>query len=324
MHDNFYQRINAARSYFDGTKYPTIGPSFAAYQARNEHAAVDEVYSAWNRGWFSDGFNGSSGLGSDFTLAGDVSYTDFVTNAFSLNTNCFRLLASVSVTVSNGGRIHNNGADAVGLVGGVAATAASLGSGTNGANGNNSGAAGASSSNITQRGIGGRGGNGGAGTTGAAGVSGTVAAPTAADGTYHQLPTVVTGHLLNSGPSGNPSILRTGTGGAAGGGFAGVDSGSGGAPAGLVVVSSPIIIIVGSGQIQSKGGAGSNAAAGSGSNGSGGGGGGGGGNIFLFSRELFTAVSALIVTGGLKGLKSPGTTATDGVDGSPGFYMVIS
>lgn len=289
---------------------------------------------------FGDGSDGSNATLSG-TLSRDMFYTS-VTVTGTLNTAGFRIFASVSCTVANGGTLQNNGGNASTFTGGTGAAGGSLPAGINGVSGPNGGTGtnnptgnpgntGTTGTSVTHAvGVagtsnGGNGGNNGFGGS-TAGAGGTVTAPS------NSLHASVTGYLFYDGATQMSISASSGSGGSGASGFgrSGTDSGGvggkgggAGGQGGVVWISAKAITINSGGVVQALGGNGGTGQVGGGASGGGGGsdggsggaGGGGGsggqGGVVFLKYSSFTNNGSILVTAGSGGNGGLGGNGVD-------------
>lgn len=253
------------------------------------------------------GFTTTTGVAPNlvYTLSRDVFATTFsLSTGKTLNTNGFRVFATISLTYA--GALRNDGNNAAGTTPGATNGTSALGYVQGTAGGGSSATVGTVGVSQIVNGMGGAGGAGGAGSGGAGANGGT-----AATGGGTQLRNAIqafTGVTMASAKIGSGA----GGGGAGGDGAAG---GTGGGGAGAMLIASPYIDGTG-GTLSAQGGNGSN---GAGTN-QGGGGGGGGGWIVAIYRTLVT-LGTTSVLGGTHGTKTG--TGVNGGDGNPGNLIQI-
>ncbi len=246
------------------------------------------------------------------TLTADVAYTTLIVpDGTVLQTNGFKVGASVSITIGSTGVIRSNGADGVDDVAGAGASGGSLGAGTAGGTGGSFGAGSAGVAPVADTSAGSSGGAGGAGDGGAGGAAGVPDPPNAIQGSINLgLPhhAVVIGA---NGGAGGLIVLSGGTGGGGGAGN-GVNrpGGGGGGGAGVLVLSTPKLI--NNGTIEAVGGDGGDGTV---ANNTGGGGGGGGGLVISIARSR-SGSGTISVAGGGGG--AAGGTGVAGAAGSTG------
>ena len=281
---------------------------------------------------FGDGSDGSNSTLSG-TLSRDMFYTTVVITG-TLNTNGYRIFASVSCRVANGGIAQNNGGagDSAGN-GGAGGAGGSLPAGIAGVNGPvggtgtsnpipNAGHSGTTGTSVTHSvgaagtsngGTGGDTGQGGGG----AGSGGTV---TAGNNSLHAS---ITGYLFYDGSTQMSLSASSGSGGSGGGGIgrnstdvggSGGKGGGAGGQGGVVWIASKSITIDSGGIVQALGGNGGNGQTGNNASGggnpgsdggSGGGGGGGGaggqGGVVFLKYSSYTNNGSVLVTAGSGG-----------------------
>jgi hypothetical protein len=262
-------------------------------------------------GYFGDGSDGDSVLGSDLTLTRDMHFETLDTGGFDVFTKNFRLFCRTELIVRNGSRVHSDGADGVADAGGAFLAHQTVAGG--GAGGAGTGAAGGATGNSL-------GGNGGAGGNGfgAGGAGGVATALVNGVTKPRQLPEAATLRTTGFGIGGGYDYMEGG-GGGGGGDTNGIEppgnrpGGGGGAGGNICMVSALAITIETSGVIGANGGDGADGPDPTAD--IGGGGGGGGGALSLVYHTLVNN-GTLEALGGAGGLGRG--TGTNGAAGSVG------
>lgn len=269
-------------------------------------------------GWYGTGQDGAHTVVGTETLTYDAQYTTLVVPAGAiLQTDGFRIYATVSVEVEPGGTIRHNGTTATGTGGAGGANGNSLTGGANGGSGSTG--TGANGSSAANQPLGmpantSNGGNGGAALN-AGGTGGTTTFASASGNPYFYTFLAIRNRMgMTTGASGvGTSPVSTGCGGGGGGGSgAGNSGGGGGGGAGTIAIIAPLI--TNNGAIEARGG---NGAPGQSGN-SGGGGGGGGGRVVIVGDLVGTAPDVSGGTGGA-GLG----TGNAGANGNDGYVITV-
>jgi len=253
-------------------------------------------------GLFGDGSDGEVTIAAagTTTLDRDMFYSILtVPDTAILNTGGFRIYATKSVTVANGGTITRAGNPGSGTTAGAINAAGTLGIGAAGGAGGvgNPGAGGAGTDLSAGYPLGGSGGHGGNGSYFSGGDYGDVTAPVGTKGNVRTLPWAACGHAIGAGAF---SVLAGGGGG--GGGSAssgGGNGGAGGGGGGAILIAAPIIVIEATGTITAQGGNGGNAMVGGGGTSASGAGGGGGAVVLVYHTLIETGT--ITVAGGIRG-----------------------
>jgi hypothetical protein len=250
----------------------------------------------------------ASRSGSIYTLTRSVAHTDATVNV-GVEVRCANANMFVSGTLTNNGRVHNDGRNASGVSAGAFTGVLfwqQTGQGSAGAGTTAPGAPGS----ITANALGSAGGAGGSSPSGAGANGGTVTIPTASNGGIQHALTLMGAWMgrCNAGSS-------YGGGGGGGGarGDAGGSGGGGGAGGGIMALF--VRELAGNGTISCDGGDGG--APSVASTNAGGGGGGGGGVVFLTTKTANPgSVNTITAAGGIGGTgKGTGTNGTDGTAG---------
>jgi hypothetical protein len=302
----------------------TVGVFYQALKALADFVAFLTGYTPPLH--YGDGSDGSATVNGTNAVAGttlsgsvntatrDLFFVDLtVASGAVLNMAGFRLYVRGTLTLN--GTIHNNGTTGSVLGGGAAPSGTLKGGGAGGMGGGSGGTgtvSGGAGSSVTKS-IGGAGGAGGAAGAGGPGAAGTVTAPVAADGSYHALRALTTGHIMGAG---NLNALAGGSGGGGGGAADGTGGGGGGGGGGVVVVARTMAWGA-AGLISAKGGDGEQSHGGS----LNGGGGGGGGGYVLVTYSQKSGTSNLSVAGGAGGAKQG--TGLVGSAGAPGTAVEL-
>lgn len=281
--------------------------------------ASPSLISVTTPGYSGDGRDGAVHYTTDDTLTQDVRATTFlVDTGVTIQTDGFQINASVSIT--NNGTIHDNGASASGATPGAARDPAASSAGISGGGGGGRTQAGSNASVVpaiisgpnvlTPESLGASGGAGGGSGHGAGGNNSPffVFDPTIRSPFSGPSPTDL-GLIIAS--NGSFCAITLGCGG---GGANATTGGTGGAGGGIVRLASRLI--TNNGTISAKGG---NGSAGTASGGSGGGGG-GGGRIIIVGAIAVTGT--LDVSGGTGGAGSGAGVA--GSSGSAGSTHLFS
>jgi hypothetical protein len=270
--------------------------------------------------FFGNAIHGSSVLAGDLGPDSEWFYQDLDTNGFDVQVQ--RLFVRGTLTIRNGSRVHQDGADAVGATGGNNRVAGVTGTGADGPSGDGgSGAAGTAGS--SNQGWGGNGGAGGRGTIaftpGGAGGSNTILGDMSDPFSLFE---ITSGRSTGrySTDNGDYIYIQGGASGGAGGGNAveppGNLAGGGGGAGGMVqIICARNIIIEAGGYISANGGDGG---AGAGNN-CGGGGGGGGGVVLLVYESLVN--NGTIEANGGSGGAGGGGEGLAGAAGSSQAYQ---
>lgn len=272
---------------------------------------------------FGDGSDGALTVNGTTTQSGTEPLYSSITIGASgvFNTAGRRIFCSGTLTVTSGGVITADGANAVAGAAGAGATAFTLVGGTaGGAGATGAGAAGTNGAATTRifTAAYGAGGAAGAGSGGAGGAAGTQAAQSSMTGRHSASLIANSGYQIGATIFG----LAGGTGGGGGGGdgAAGVGGGGGGG-GGVMVIVARRVIATGAVAFRCAGG---NGAAGTANN-TGGGGGGGGGTLIIVTRQFNgTALVAATHSPPGAGGASGGGAGVGGAAGSAGFAQVFT
>jgi hypothetical protein len=278
-----YSSIEASAGQLPGPPFTDISSLTSTYG--DSGATTCMSYSC------GDGSDGPATLTGTVNLTRDMQYTTLIINGANVNTNGYRILASVSITV-NGGTISDNGGNAntapnMGNNGGAGAPGATSNDGTATGSWSGPGSVGggyagatdisdthgaASSPSSSDFALGGTGGSGGGGGNHPCG-----APPTSWDysggSTAQYADTTTAVPLGGAGGSGGATSINFPLGAIGGGGGGG---------AGVIVIATPNITFSGGGGFSAVGGNGGDAVQNHSGN-AGGGGGGGGGAAILFT-----------------------------------------